>query len=142
MINKGTEENALKLLRLQNQDPKKIIRLRRDDDYLIHLAAMRGMDSVCVEKKKKTHVVQVVEYLLDLGCEVDVRSRSDMTALNIAAKHQHASTCRLLLARGADPNDFVLKAGRWNAFHYAVAGQSLEVIKLVRAIFRLEPYHI
>ncbi|CAM9868321.1 unnamed protein product, partial [Phaeothamnion confervicola] len=59
----------------------------------------------------------VLEYLLDLGCDVDTHKRDAKTPLHEACNHGQGTAVELLLARGANVN--AKKTNDWSPLHYA-----------------------
>lgn len=78
---------------------------------------------------------QVAEALLEAGAEPDVSSDNTMrvTPLHSAAAQGDSKValriCRMLLARGADPN--LAQAGGWRPVHQAAAHGNLALVELL-----------
>ena len=73
----------------------------------------------------------ILSMLVNAGCAVDARNKTQDTPLHWASRRGHADACRLLIETGADVN--AKERSLYTPLHYASANGYLDVVKVLAA---------
>uniref|UniRef100_A0A7S4BDF6 J domain-containing protein n=1 Tax=Chrysotila carterae TaxID=13221 RepID=A0A7S4BDF6_CHRCT len=94
-------------------------------------AAAKGIGHTALHWSAAAGHLEAIRWLLDAGCEVNVRNAGDSTPLHSAAGSGHAEACSELIARGADVG--ALDSGDETAAGLAAARGHAAVVALLKA---------
>ena len=136
-IHKAVEDGDLENLRILEKWAKtrryyrgQKIDFSRNQKFLKHLVNSKGQDNVqktLLHKAALQHSLEIVEFLIQLGANVNAKAENDCTPLHYAAYKGKIEVVKYLIEHGAQVD--MRKKGGATPLHWAAENSKIEVVK-------------